>query len=158
MMVRSRTTSVKGPQVEVPDNVLFETWLVSRAATALLDDALGLAGLTADEFAVYSVLSSGPVPPGELARWMAAPATTVSSYVRRFEQRGHVAREPNPDDGRSYLLRLTPEGRRVHRRAGQAFGPVLHEVEAVLGGDGRTVGRALGTLRDALDDVAGRRA
>jgi hypothetical protein len=35
---------------------------------------------------------------------------------------------------------------------------VLHEVEAVLGGDGRTVGRALGTLRDALDDVAGRRA
>ena len=31
----------------------------------------------------------------------------MSSYVKRFEKRGHVVREPNPDDGRSYLIRLT---------------------------------------------------
>ena len=101
------------------DNVLFDVWLVSRATTALLDEALRGSGLDSDEFAVYSVLASTEhMTPTELARWMSAPPTTVSSYVKRFEQRGHIVRTPNPDDGRSYRLSLTPAGRRAasHRR------------------------------------------
>ena len=110
------------PQVEVPEgltNVLFDVWLVSRATTAMLDETLRPSGLDADEFAVYSVLASGDgMTPSDLAQWMSAPATTVSSYVKRFEARGHVQRAPHPDDGRSYLLQLTAAGRRVHCEAG----------------------------------------
>ena len=92
-------------------NVLFDVWLVSRATTALLDDVLRASGLDADEFAVYSVLASGDgMTPTELAHWMAAPPTTVSSYVKRFETRGHVRRVPNPEDRRSYRLQLTVVG------------------------------------------------
>jgi len=88
----------------------------------------------AHEFAVYSVLASGDgMTPTELAHWMAAPPTTVSSYVKRFEQRGHVRRVPNPDDRRSYRLQLTASGRRVHRSAGTLFQPVLDEVAERVG-------------------------
>ena len=54
---------------------------------------------------------------------MAAPATTVSSYVKRLEPRGHVERAPNPDDGRSYLLHLTDAGRVAHTDAAEHFLP-----------------------------------
>ena len=115
-------------------NVLFDVWLVSRATTALLDDVLRASGLDADEFAVYSVLASGDgMTPTELAHWMAAPPTTVSSYVKRFETRGHVRRVPNPEDRRSYRLRLTAAGRRVHRTAGELFLPVLDQVAGEVG-------------------------
>ncbi len=116
------------------DNVLFDVWLVSRATTALLDEALRGSGLDSDEFAVYSVLASTEhMTPTELARWMSAPPTTVSSYVKRFEQRGHIVRTPNPDDGRSYRLSLTPAGRRAHRIAGALFLPVLDTVRDRIG-------------------------
>jgi len=65
--------------------VLFALWSVGRSATELLDAMLAPAGLDADEFAMYSLLlARDPVTPTELARWASAPATTVSSYVKRF--------------------------------------------------------------------------
>ena len=130
-------TPTSRPEPELDEglgNVLFDVWLVSRATTALLDEVLGPSGLDADEFAVYSVLDSGVgMTPTELAHWMAAPPTTVSSYIKRFEQRGHVRRIPNPDDRRSYRLLLTASGRRVHRTAGTLFQPVLEEVADRVG-------------------------
>lgn len=142
------------PTPEIPGtNVLFDAWLVSRAANAQLDDALVESGLTADEFAVYSVLSHEPLTPTELAAWMSAPLTTVSSYVKRFEARGHVRRLPNADDRRSYRLTLTADGAAVHRRAGEQFLPGLQAVEAALGEDTAAVQRALASLRAALDSA-----
>jgi DNA-binding MarR family transcriptional regulator len=155
--MRDRSKSVKG---EVADpttdgtNVLFDVWLVSRATTGLLDAALAPTGLTADEFGIYSVLTSADsLTPSELARWMSAPLTTVSSHVKRMEGRGHVKRERNPGDGRSYVLSLTPEGRRAHRAAGERFLPVLDLVVDSLGGREAEVRRALAWLRQALGDV-----
>lgn len=136
-------------------NVLFDAWLVSRAVHALIDDAIGPSGLDADEFAVYSVLASGTVmTPSELADWMAAPATTVSSYVKRFERRGHVKRVPNPQDRRSYRVELTTAGRQVHRAAGALFQPVLNDVDAALGKRSGATQRQLLELRQAVDTVA----
>jgi DNA-binding MarR family transcriptional regulator len=135
----------------VSTNVLFSSWLVSRAANDLVDRAIADAGLSADEFAIYSLLVAGPITPTELATWMAAPPTTISSSVKRLEARGHVRREPNPDDGRSYRIGLTPAGRRAHGQAGARFLPVLTAVEDALGRTEPTVMRALEGLRAALD-------
>lgn len=135
--------------------LLLDVWLVSRATHGLLDEALAPAGLTADEFAVYSMLrgSEAGSTPSELAGWMAAPATTVSSYVKRFEGRGHVERVPNPDDRRSYRLRLTDDGRAAHLAAAQRFTPVLAQVLVALADTDRTeadVTAALAALLTAL--------
>jgi DNA-binding MarR family transcriptional regulator len=137
------------------DNVLFDVWLVSRATTALLDDALRQSGLDSDEFAVYSVLaSSDHLTPTELARWMSAPPTTVSSYVKRFQQRGHVTKTPNPQDGRSYTLSLTPAGRRAHRAAGTRFLPILHDVVERIGSNTSATHRRLRALHRSVETTA----
>jgi DNA-binding MarR family transcriptional regulator len=141
-------------QQPTDSNVLFDVWLTSRATTALLDEALAGSGLTADEFAVYSVLQGGPCTPTELATWMSAPLTTVSSYVKRFEQRGHVRRVANPDDGRSYRLQLTRKGSRAWERAGAAFLPALAAVRRGLGRDESSVAAALAMLQSALRAAA----
>jgi DNA-binding MarR family transcriptional regulator len=171
--MRDRSNSVKGQPAddesieahpvdavaEEGTNVLFDVWLVSRLTTGLLDDALAPSGLTADEFGIYSVLtSSDAMTPSDLARWMSAPLTTVSSYVKRLEGRGHLVRERNPTDGRSFVLRLTSDGRAAHAAAGARFLPVLDGVVTALGRKEPTVRRALGTLRQSLDEVASRSA
>lgn len=137
-------------------NVLFEAWLVSRGVHALIGDAIRSSGLDADEFAVYSVLAGGSgMTPTALADWMAAPATTVSSYVKRFEQRGHVRRVPNPDDRRSHLVELTDAGRAAHLAAGRLFLPLLDEVNESLGAELPETEERLLALRRAVDGIAG---
>ena len=142
-MVRDRSKS---------SNVLFELWRLSRAAGALLSDQLAGAGVTGDEFGIYSVLATVEhMTPSALARWMSAPATTVSSHVKRLEARGHVSRRPDPADGRSSLLRLTAAGRRTWERATAGYLPILAGVEERLGAAEPEVRAALITLRAAID-------
>jgi DNA-binding MarR family transcriptional regulator len=154
-IVRVRSSSVKSfPSSDVDerlDNVLFNVWLVSRATTGLLDAALKPSGLDSDEFALYSLLLAGDgATPTDLARWMVAPPTTVSSYVKRLERRGHAVRVANPHDGRSYLLQLTDAGRAAHTDAATRFLPVAEAIRAALGSKEASVTTALHVLRDAV--------
>jgi len=61
-----------------------------------------------------------PVTPGELAAETGMPPTTIRDYVRRLVGRGDVRKQPNPADGRSYHLVLSPQGRRLMERGGPA--------------------------------------
>src|SRR4051812_22469282 len=137
-MVRGRSKPVDGlSPTEVRDeevDVTFLVWLTSRATTDLVDAALAPAGLDGDEFAIYSVLTAAPsITPTQPARRMGAPPTPVSGYVKRFEARGHVQREPNPEDRRSYRIGLTPAGRRAYRAAAALFVPLRTRVANSLG-------------------------
>jgi DNA-binding MarR family transcriptional regulator len=157
-MVRRRSTSNPGLSADEVRNenvdATFLVWLTSRAATDLIDTALAPAGLDGDEFAIYSILTAAPlITPTELARWIAAPPTTVSSYVKRLEARGHVRREPNPADKRSYRIKLTPAGRRAYRSAAALFVPVRNRVAVALGEREEEVREALVALRAAFDDI-----
>lgn len=138
-----------------PANVLFDVWLVSRAVHAVIDDVIRPSGLDADEFAIYSVLATGTaMTPSELANWMAAPPTTVSSYIQRFERRGHVRRVPNPDDRRSYRVELTATGREAHLAAGALFRPALDQVDQALADRADDTRQRLLELRRVLDTLA----
>jgi DNA-binding MarR family transcriptional regulator len=161
-MVRSRSNAVNPL---TPDQVeergvdpLFLVWLLARSTEDLLDSVLAPSGLTADEFAIYSMLrSAGAVTPTELARWMAAPPTTVSSYVKRLQGRGHVIREASAEDRRSYQLRLTPHGEAAHQRAGELFRPIRNEVQTRLASMDADAPAALMRLRTLVDDLRARR-
>jgi MarR family transcriptional regulator, organic hydroperoxide resistance regulator len=50
----------------------------------------------------------------------------TSKLVDRIEASGYCRRLPNPEDRRSSLLELTPEGRQILARAGVAFDEELH--------------------------------
>jgi DNA-binding MarR family transcriptional regulator len=152
-IVRDRSSSVKTGE----SNVLFDTWLTARSTIALLDSALAGTGLDAEASPCNVLHKAGETSPGELARWMSAPATTVSSHVKRMIARGHVLRVPHPEDGRSYRLTLTAAGRRAFTSAGRRFLPALAAVEAALTMPAADVQRALEALRAAID-AAGKEA
>jgi MarR family transcriptional regulator, organic hydroperoxide resistance regulator len=69
----------------------------------------------------------------------------TSKLVDRIEANGYCRRLPNPDDRRSSLLELTPEGRRLFAKAGAAFDD---ELERRLGTavPERTLRQFAGTL------------
>ena len=83
----------------------------SQQLTALLTRALSDAPLTADEFAVYSLLRlTGQTTPSRLASDLGLRASTMSHYLRRMADKGHLDRTAHPHDGRSSLIELTPSG------------------------------------------------
>jgi DNA-binding MarR family transcriptional regulator len=157
-MMRSRTTSVKPLSAdEVRDaNVdpLFLVWIASRSAEDLLGTLLAPIGLTGDELAIYSILAASPgITPSELSRWMAAPPTSVSSYVKRLQARGHLDRRPHPSDRRSYRIHLTAAGERTYLAAAALFGPVRAQVIAALGDKDAEVRDSLLALRGVVDTL-----
>ena len=157
-MVRARTTSVKSltaAEVKAQQvDPLFLVWLVARSTEDLMDRVLAAAGVTGDEFALYSVLAAAPgITPSELSRWMAAPPTSVSSYVKRLEARGHLVREAHPSDRRSYRIHLTAAGRRTHRTAATLFAPVRARVIDALAAHDDRVEDSLLLLRELVDDL-----
>lgn len=129
-MQRDGSKSISGSCGE--STLLFDVWLITHLSGRLLDDALQPA-LTGDEFGLYSLIYSfGPVAPTQIARWTGMAQTTVSGMVRRITTRGHATYIPNPDDGRSRLLRLTEEGLAETIRAATVLAGMLPRLHMAL--------------------------
>jgi DNA-binding MarR family transcriptional regulator len=90
--------------------------------------------------------AEGPFTPTGLAERTEMPLSTVLYRTARLERRRHVARKPNPDDRRSYLLELTAAGQELLGRARPRFRAYAEAVEARLG-------NRVADLRVALDDL-----
>jgi DNA-binding MarR family transcriptional regulator len=85
---------------------------------------------------------------------MSAPATTVSSQVKRLVARGHVRQVPSPEDRRSYRITLTEAGQEAHTAAAEHFLSALTAVEAALPRPAGDVQQALRDLRAAIGSAA----
>ena len=88
-----------------------------RATHATLDAlAVRLAdlNLTASEINVLANLADGRTRSiGELGSDTATKPTTLTSVLDRLVRKGHVTRELDPADRRSFRVSLTADGRRV---------------------------------------------
>lgn len=125
--------------------------MTGQLAGALLGRAIASSKLTATEFAVLSIVAVfEPIAPTELAQRAGMPATTLSDYITRLTARKLVRRSPNPDDGRSYLLSLTAEGRRRNTLAVQGLLDSNRAISAHLAVEPATVRAALVELEQAL--------
>jgi DNA-binding MarR family transcriptional regulator len=51
--------------------------------------------------------------PTDLADQMRITKQSVNDLLGHLEQRGYLVREPDPNDGRARIVRLTPAGRRL---------------------------------------------
>jgi DNA-binding MarR family transcriptional regulator len=78
----------------------------------LLQDS-GLSGADYEILAVLSGTPEGRMPAHELGAVVGWEKSRVSHQVRRMQDRGLVAREANPADGRSAMICLLPAGRRA---------------------------------------------
>jgi hypothetical protein len=81
------------------------------------------------------------------------PFTTLTDRLDRLEERGHIRREPNPEDRRSHLVSVTPDGEALARRAGPALKRTLSLVDRHLQVPVEDVTRAVTELHHALRDA-----
>jgi DNA-binding MarR family transcriptional regulator len=78
------------------------------------------------------------------------PRTTVRDILRAVIERGHARERPNPHDGRSTLLELTPKGQAIFDRGIPAFKRALQRIDAALGGNLDEQEDAVRAIRIAL--------
>lgn len=142
------------------ETILFDVFLTNQKRGRLIDTALADIELPAEDYPLYVIVGAeGPWTPTDLARRLEMPLTTVLFRVRRLERRGHAERRPNPDDGRSFTIELTPAGQRLLRKARPRFRAAAEAVEARLGADEvESLRNGMARLRDAVDAEAGARA
>jgi DNA-binding MarR family transcriptional regulator len=98
---------------------------------------------------VFELDERGALSMSELAVAARVPKSTMTGIVARMERRGLVRTAPNPRDGRSIMVGLTPRGRAVvpklraiERRIDQALRRVVPNGDAER-------------LADLLEEIAG---
>lgn len=139
-------------------------YAVDRQLGALLRASMRTHPLTPDEFAVLSTLRlTGPIRAGELAALTGHPPTSMSNYLRRFEERGLLRRQRDPADRRATLVQLTDLGVADtvacfpgFRNAIDRFRDALEEEgvgEAQLLDQLEAVSRALGQAQARVDEA-----
>jgi DNA-binding MarR family transcriptional regulator len=70
----------------------------------------------------------------KLARATGHARTTQRDLVKRLIDAGHVRESPNPRDGRSTLLELTPAGQEIFDRGLPAFHRALARIDEAVNG------------------------
>jgi DNA-binding MarR family transcriptional regulator len=141
-------------------NLLLQTYIVGQLVGGLLAEEMTPGELLPSEYAVQSVIGAfGPIMPSELAQMIGMPPTTLSAHLRRFSERGHLDRTPNPRDGRSYLVTLSAKGRAAVEAAHQALSRTLTDVHAQLdSGGSEALADALAEFERALRAAQAARA
>jgi len=132
--------------------ILLDVFLTNQRRKRMIEAALAQSELPPEDYPVYVLVGAeGPWTPTGLAKRLEMPLSTMLFRLGRLERRGHAERVPNPDDRRSYLIRLTAEGNRLLAEARPAFRDYAEAVEGRLGADPiATLREGLGALRDAI--------
>lgn len=92
-------------------SVGYMTNLAGRLLIRALEQRLAPLGLTPAHMPVLLGLEAGPQPQKILAERAMVEQPTMTATLNRMERDGLVERLPNPDDGRSVLVALTPQAR-----------------------------------------------
>jgi DNA-binding MarR family transcriptional regulator len=134
-----------------PRPLLLNVWIAGELVASLLDRNLALEDVHTDFYGTLSVIGAfGPLTPSELAERTGVPLTTVSDRLRRIVEEGDAERIPNPEDGRSHLVRLTQEGDTRWRRGWPALQKTIQQISDNLGQPVDRVDDALEDLIEAL--------
>jgi DNA-binding MarR family transcriptional regulator len=135
--------------------IVNELGMAFRYANAIANAELRATGVEPAEYGPLSFIGvMQPVTRTQLAEATGQPRTTVRDMLRGLIERGHVRETPNPRDGRSTLLELTPAGQAIFDRGIPAFHRALARIDAAL--DGRLHERedAIRAIRTALQSAA----
>jgi DNA-binding MarR family transcriptional regulator len=94
--------------------LLQEVYTTGTLVAALVSRELQAIGVPPQYFSLLGwIRLLEPVSPGRVVTETGIPPTTLRDYIRALVERRDVRRVPNPQDGRSYLIVLTPRGRRL---------------------------------------------
>lgn len=91
-------------------------WALDHALQSVSKRMEAARGVTAPQRLAIRIVGRFPrISAGEVAEILHLHPSTLTGVLKRLEDRGLVARLPDPADGRRALLELTARGRRVDR-------------------------------------------
>jgi DNA-binding MarR family transcriptional regulator len=108
--------------LQLSESLLYALWQAQTTAQRAVEQLLKPLGLTATQYGTLDALAGeGPLSAAAVAKLHGVRAQSVAGAVHGLEQRGLVRRRPHPDHGRITLIEITPDGRRVHRKADASY-------------------------------------
>jgi DNA-binding MarR family transcriptional regulator len=135
--------------------ILPELLVAARYGLELSRRELSAAGVDLNDYGQLSFVGTlQPVTRTRLAHAMGLRRTTLRDAVGRLIERGHVEEQPNPVDGRSTLLVLSPAGQEIFDRGLPAFRRVLQQLDEALDGALEEHEEAVRRVRTALQRLA----
>lgn len=109
--------------------------------------------------ALGTIARHGPLTPSELAARERIQRPTATRLLARLEAPGYVTRTPDPEDGRSSLVALTPAGAALLEEARSRKDAYLARRLRTLSGEERaTMRHAVEILERMLDESTGENA
>ncbi len=104
--------------------------LAAEETDAFIKARMGPATVTLPQLELldHLVRLKQPVLLGDLAGLLDCTRSNVTQLVDRLQQRGLIARMPDPSDRRAVRAGLTREGRRRHARGAEAILLVEHDI------------------------------
>lgn len=131
---------------------------VQQVLLARVESVLRPSGLTFARFEVLRLLGftrTGTLPIGKIGERLQVHAASATNAVGRLEADGLVERTPNPDDGRSVLVTITPAGRRLVEACTRLLNDEVFTQLPMPEVAQREVFAALRDVRAAFGDFAG---
>lgn len=119
-----------------PVEVFSRISRVSRLLDRVRREAFTASSIEPWEFDVLAALRREGAPysltPGQLLKQTMVTSGTMTNRVDRLTARGFVERNPDPDDRRGVLVRLTPEGKHAVDGAFESLLTAEHDLIADL--------------------------
>src|SRR5690606_32334390 len=107
-------------RMELANRLFFRLYQCANMLHKTGTRAIEAEGLTTQQWAVLGALSQpradGGMRIGDLARYLMVSRQNLSGVIGRLERDGHVASSADPQDRRSRLVAMTPQGRLVWQR------------------------------------------
>ena len=138
----------------------LKLWLRMLACTVRVEDTIRSRlrttfGITLPRFDLMAQLERHPdgLRMGELSRRMMVTGGNVTGIADQLEREGLVQRVPDPQDGRAFMLRLTPAGRAAFDEMAAVHEAWVAELfRDIPSADKTTMITLLDTLKQQLND------
>jgi len=149
--------TTKSEQLAAPFAFLAQVHRANRLAAQFLERASQALNLTGPEAHVLGYAQASPgAPLAEFLQAFGYKRSTLTSILDRLEGRGLVRRESSRADRRSFLVHVTPTGRRVANRARQAAVDLERRIAALVRPkDAAALERVLAAFTQATGDTSG---
>lgn len=133
-------------------SLLLDLYAAFHKSGLVVDRACAGTGIEPEDFAFVSIVGGRePVTPTEISREFGLSLSTVLFRATRNVELGLVERVTNPQDGRSFLVRLTPKGRAAWQRAAENLDRTVESLDRRLARPAAEIQQVLRELQAAFD-------
>ena len=133
-------------------SLLLDLYAAFHKSGLVVDRACAGTGIEPEDFAFVSIVGGRePVTPTEISREFGLSLSTVLFRATRNVELGFVERVTNPQDGRSFLVRLTPKGQAAWQRAAKNLGRAVDSLDKRLARPATEIQQVLRELQAAFD-------